>query len=174
MIRVITKARLVALSILVIAVLPTYSKAGLVVEEPESSLEIFLQEKDVHCLAKNIYFESRGEPKEGKVAVGIVTLNRVDNPDFPKTICGVVNHKTKSRTGKTVCQFSWACKRSGTPKASDPMWEESLKIAKKLLTGNYIEWQTKYGNAHYFHNAHVNPKWNLRRVARVGRHIFYS
>ena len=172
MIRVITKARLVALSILVSVGCLQVTKAEDIVEN-STILETTLQEKEVQCLAKNIYFESRGEPKEGMVAVGIVTLNRADHPSYPDSICGVVHHKTKMSNGRTVCQFSWACNRSRQPKKSDPLWEESVRIAKQLLTGKFEFWQTKYENAYSFHSTSVSPRWNLKRVARVGRHIFY-
>ena len=172
MIRVITKARLVASLILVSMSLLQVSKAENIVEN-SVTLETFLQEKEVQCLAKNIYFESRGEPKEGMVAVGIVTINRTDHPSYPDSICGVVNHKTKMSNGKTVCQFSWVCRKNNQPRKSDPLWEESVKIAKQLLTGKFDFWQAKYENAYSFHNTSVSPKWNLKKVARVGRHIFY-
>jgi spore germination cell wall hydrolase CwlJ-like protein len=173
MIRIITKARLVAFAILIISLIPQYSQANIIDDVEDQIRELFLDEQDVKCLAKNIYYESRGEPKEGKVAVGIVTLNRVDHPQYPKSICDVVYQRTKSREGKTVCQFSWTCKKMATPKAGNPLWEESVRIAKNILLGKYSLWEEKYERAHHFHSTSVNPGWNLRRVARIGRHIFY-
>jgi len=58
----------------------------------------------VDCLAENIYYEAGYEPRDGKIAVAMVTLNRVQDPQFPKDICSVVKQKVKS-----TCQFSWFC-----------------------------------------------------------------
>lgn len=131
--------------------------------------------KDTICLARNIYFESRYEPEEGMVAVGIVTINRANNPNYPQSLCGVVNHRTVSSQGQIICQFSWTCTslKNKQIKESDPMWLESLRIAKELSYGGYQEWREKYGSSHHFHATHVNPGWKLKRIARVGRHIFY-
>ena len=64
-----------------------------------------IDQKELMCLARNIYFESGSEPEQGKIAVGMVTLNRAQHPDFPSTICGVVKQKTvfeRPRQIKTV------------------------------------------------------------------------
>jgi N-acetylmuramoyl-L-alanine amidase len=105
--------------------------------------------------------------------VGIVTLNRVDNPRYPDNICDVVYQRTKSREGKTVCQFSWTCMRLTKPKADNPLWTDSVNIAKRILMGKYSEWEKKYRRAHHFHSTSVNPGWNLPKIGRIGRHIFY-
>lgn len=153
-----------------LTVSPALANAG----DPLSDwLAPMYNESEVRCLAKNIYYESRGEPKEGKVAVGIVTLNRTENSNYPNTICGVVNERTKTKTGKVVCQFSWTCLTNRKPKESDPMWVESKWIASKIVLGLYDEWQHKYRNSYNFHSISVSPGWNLKRLTRVGRHIFY-
>lgn len=174
MIRIINKARLVAFSILVLGLTPYNVSALPLVEEPEQPTEeSALSLPDLTCLAKNIYYEARNEPKEGKVAVGVVTLNRVDHPKYPDSICEVVNHRTRNKEGKTICQFSWTCMKLPKPKESDPLWVESIKIAKNLLLGKYKHLEKKYENAHHFHSTSISPGWNLRVVARIGRHIFY-
>lgn len=173
MIRIIPKARLVAFLILVTGLCTQQSTVKASLADTTQISAERLQEKEVQCLAKNIYYESRGEPKEGMVAVGIVTLNRVEHPKYPDTICEVVKQRTRSREGKTVCQFSWTCKRLPHPAPHDPNWKESVQIAKTLLLGKYTEWQKKYDQAHHFHSARVSPGWRNRVVARVGRHIFY-
>jgi spore germination cell wall hydrolase CwlJ-like protein len=50
--------------------------------------------KELQCLSKNIYFEAGIEPIEGKVAVGLVTLNRVNDGRFGGSVCDVVDQKT--------------------------------------------------------------------------------
>jgi spore germination cell wall hydrolase CwlJ-like protein len=130
--------------------------------------------KDTECLARNIYFESKNEPEEGMVAVGLVTINRAQDERYPNTVCGVVNHRTKF--GEVViCQFSWTCTPAKNKKIlpEDPMWQRSLEVAQRLSLGEYPQWQKKYAKSFHFHSAHINPNWKLKRIARVGNHIFY-
>lgn len=120
-------------------------------------------QQDIVCLAKNIYFESRGEPMSGKLHVAKVTLNRANHETlFDKTICKVV-YATK--------QFSWTEKEHKIK--SGIAWREAQILAKGILQGYILIPST---NALYFHNTQVNPKWAKTKtiVARIGNHIFYS
>jgi spore germination cell wall hydrolase CwlJ-like protein len=120
-------------------------------------------QQDIVCLAKNIYFESRGEPMTGKLHVAKVTLNRANHETlFDKTICKVV-YATK--------QFSWTDKELKVK--SGPAWHEALLLAKGILQG-YILIPTT--DALYFHTKDIKPKWAKNKiiVARIGNHIFYS
>lgn len=47
-------------------------------------------------LARLVHAEAEGEPYEGKVAVAVVVLNRVDHPDFPNTVKEVIEEVTPS------------------------------------------------------------------------------
>lgn len=157
----------------------------------------FLSEREVQCLARNIFYESASEPEEGKVAVGIVTLNRTADPRFPSDVCGVVRQKTlftrtkivvketpglfgskKVQETKTVttpvCQFSWNCHAVKKPREDDPRWIQSQAIARELADGGYEQYRVKYADAKHFHATHVKPGWKLERVSRVGNHIFYK
>ena len=124
-----------------------------------------LNKKDIQCLARNIFHEAGGEPEEGKVAVGIVTLNRVDDPDYPKTVCGVVQQPK---------QFSWWHPKARMPKETDPRWIESQRIAVALAEGDYHEYRLKYANAQHFHATYVRPGWKKKKVGRIGNHVFYE
>lgn len=120
-------------------------------------------QKDLDCLAKNIYHEARGEPLAGQAAVAQVTLNRVNSKKYQKSVCEVV-YANK--------QFSWTNKQS--KKITDSKaWKTSLAIAEAVLTK-----QSALPNfeALYFHTKQVNPKWNRKKqiVAKIGNHIFYS
>lgn len=129
------------------------------------------QDAQLMCLAKNIYYEAGMEQFRGKVAVAQVTINRAEHGNFPKTICGVVNQKTRI-AGKMVCQFSWNCNPVGKIRYLSDAWEESLMVAKQVLEADLrIE---RLNGALYFHAAHVNPHWGLERIARIGNHVFYS
>jgi hypothetical protein len=79
----------------------------------------FFSDKDVECLARNIFYESGSEPLEGKVAVGLVTINRSQDPRYPNTICGVVHQKLLYQYHKRSLKSKWsrlAC--SPSPKKS--------------------------------------------------------
>jgi spore germination cell wall hydrolase CwlJ-like protein len=124
--------------------------------------------QQVMCMAKNIYYEAATESYEGKLAVAQVTMNRVNNPDFPKTVCGVVYQKVNN-----TYQFSWVGMATQTVK-NQYAWEESMIVARKALTEHKLHdilYRTKSLN---YHNTSVSPGWNLKRVAKIGNHIFYS
>lgn len=82
------------------------------------------------CLRTAIYFESRGETLRGQFAVAEVILNRVDSPDYPKTICGVVQ-----QGGSGGCQFSYACDgRADAMRDPDAQWRAG-RIARVMMDG---------------------------------------
>lgn len=172
MIRVIKKMHVLAFVATLGLFSPVATSEVLIDEVVEHLPKI--SERELRCLAKNIYYESRGEPKEGKIAVAIVTLNRVNHKDHPDTICEVVNENILTKSGKKICQFSWACDTRTVPKASDPAWQDILIIARKVMLGAYDDLQEKYRNSRNFHSVNVNPGWKLKRIGRVGNHIFYK
>lgn len=127
--------------------------------------------KELACLTKNIYYEAGSESFEGMVAVANVTLNRVNDERYPKTICGVVQQKTKIDQ-KVVCQFSWVCEKRLSMSTLSEKYLEALRVAKLvLLEGYYIP---RLDNSFNFHAIHVNPGWGKKRVAKIGNHIFYA
>ena len=134
-------------------------------------------ENDYHCLASNIYWESRNQSLGGKLAVGQVVLNRVDNKRFPDTICEVVKQTKFYPSGKINlhdCQFSWYCDgKSDIPLENElDIYEESFILATKLLEKRPIDFTE--GSTHY-HNDKVYPYWadSLERTTRIDNHIFY-
>jgi N-acetylmuramoyl-L-alanine amidase len=129
------------------------------------------RERQLDCLAKNIYHEAKGEPFEGKVAVAQVTMNRAESGKFPSDICGVVYQKNVFME-KVVCQFSWYCENGGRPIIrSKEMYDESMAVAKKVLLEDFRLDIMK--DALYFHADYVNPRWGKERIGKIGRHIFY-
>ena len=85
---------------------------------------------EIECLALTIYFEARGEPDEGKIAVGHVVMNRAQNPLFPEKICGVVRQGGVKRYR---CQFTWWCDgRSDLPR-NWSAWERSKALARSVF-----------------------------------------
>lgn len=132
--------------------------------------------KEVKCLADNIYFEAKDEPYEGKLAVAQVTLNRVEHPQYPKTVCGVVWQQNKDkRTGKKVAQFSWTLDGKPDVPKSKTSYEQAYAVAEEVLL--YGTQSDIIGtNALFYHSIRVNPYWakKLDRVVKIGRHIFYE
>jgi spore germination cell wall hydrolase CwlJ-like protein len=126
--------------------------------------------RQLDCLAINIYREAGYEPFEGKVAVAQVTMNRVEDPQFPNDVCSVVYQKTT--TVKTVCQFSWYCDSTHRNRPKGPGYDESYEVAKKVLLENFR--LPSLEKALFYHADYVNPNWKLDRITKVGTHIFYK
>jgi spore germination cell wall hydrolase CwlJ-like protein len=130
------------------------------------------REKQLDCLAINIYREAGYEPFEGKVAVGQVTMNRVANPAFPNDICAVVYQKNKVME-RVVCQFSWYCDSTHRNRpVNREAYAESYAVAKKVLLEDFKLDSLK--EALYYHADYVNPQWRLDKIGKVGQHIFYK
>ena len=129
-------------------------------------------EKSLDCLAMNVYREAGHEPFEGKVAVAQVTLNRVNSNKFPRDVCAVVYQKTRF-TERVICQFSWYCdsKHRNRP-VDDEAYEESYRVAKMVFLEDFRLESIK--NALYYHADYVSPNWKLKRVTKIGTHIFYE
>ena len=129
-------------------------------------------EKQLSCLARNIYWEAANEPFEGKVAVAQVTMNRMESGKFPDTICGVVHQKT-TFYNKVVCQFSWLCENNHLVKPiHKPLFRESEEVAKMVMLEGFR--LKSIQGALYYHADYVNPQWNKEKITKIGRHIFYK
>ena len=121
------------------------------------------------CLAQAVYFESRGEPLSGQIAVAEVVLNRVDNPAYPRSICGVTKQGAGSGRG---CQFSYACDGRPDVMTSSVSKARSEKIARMLIDGRP---RSVTSGATHFHATYVRPDWSRKfaRTASIGNHVFY-
>ena len=86
-------------------------------------------EKEKICLAKNIYFEARGESKKGQIVVGLITINRVKSKRFPQSICENVYKKLYvKRIAKTVAQFSWTIDDISNRPKNKKVWKKMLRL----------------------------------------------
>lgn len=124
------------------------------IEEPLS--------REMQCLAGAIYFEAKGEPLGGQLAVGRVIVDRSESGRFPSTYCGVVYQRS---------QFSFV--RGGAMPAINTgsrAWREARAIAQIAHDGS---WESPAKGALFFHARHVSPGWRLKRVAQVENHVFY-
>ena len=116
-------------------------------------------DSDLRCLATAVYFESRGEPLEGQLAVAQSILNRVDSGRYASTVCGVINQPR---------QFSYD--RTRAPRAGTD-WQTAQAIAQVAIKDL---WVAVAPRAMSFHATYVAPNWGGKtRIATIGRHIFY-
>ena len=124
----------------------------------------------VDCLAEAIYYEAGFEPEAGQRAVAQVVLNRVRDPNFPNTVCGVVYQGAGRKTG---CQFSFVCDGSlwRRPPHADQM-DDARRLAGQALNGYVV---AVIGAATLYHTDYVQPWWRstVVKVAQIGAHIFY-
>lgn len=129
-------------------------------------------ERDLQCMAINIYREAGHEPFEGKVAVAQVTMNRVENPEFPKNVCDVVYQKNKVYE-KIVCQFSWYCDSTHRNRpVNREAYQDSYEVAKKVYLEGFR--LPSLEDALYYHADYVSPNWyNKEKITKIGTHIFY-
>jgi spore germination cell wall hydrolase CwlJ-like protein len=126
---------------------------------------------DKKCLALNIYWEARNQPKRGMIAVGLVTLNRVLHDKFPDDICSVV-YQTR---GPGKCQFSWVCTHKNRITHEKTAWNQSIEIATNILNKKYNDHDFTKGALHY-HAYYVTPYWSkkLKFHIKIGSHLFYE
>jgi spore germination cell wall hydrolase CwlJ-like protein len=122
------------------------------------------------CLANAIYFEARGEPVRGQIAVAQVILNRAFSGKYPNTVCGVVYQNAHRHL---ACQFTFAC--DGIPdvvKEPENM-ERAKKIAREALDGKL--WLPEVGKATHYHAYWVRPNWvrEMTKLHKLGVHTFY-
>ena len=130
------------------------------------------REKQLNCLAINIYREAGHEPFEGKVGVAQVTMNRVKDGRFGNDVCGVVYQKNVVME-RVVCQFSWACDSVHRNRPiNKAAYNESYEVAKKVLLEDFRLSVLK--DALYYHAVYVNPQWKLVKIGKIGQHIFYK
>lgn len=120
--------------------------------------------EEMKCLAGAVYFESRGEPLAGQLAVAQVIINRTEDGRFPRSYCGVV-----AQPG----QFSFI--RNGRMphiREHSAAWARARAIAEIAHKGL---WQSEADDAVFFHARYVKPGWSQRkqRLAQISTHIFY-
>lgn len=120
------------------------------------------QDREHECLAGATYFESKGEPLDGQLAVAQTILNRAHSGRFASTVCGVVMQPG---------QFSFVRGGGFPPIArSSAQWKQAVAISSIARDGLK---KSSVGNALFFHARYVSPGWKLTRLASVGNHVFY-
>ena len=127
--------------------------------------------RQMRCLGEAIYFEARSEPEAGQAAVAQVVLNRVRSGIFPTNVCAVVY---QDRNHPFACQFSFACEGKSLRIEEPAAWASATRIAQAVVSG--ANYNPKLVEALNYHANYVYPFWapSLRRVDRIGAHIFYA
>lgn len=132
---------------------------------------LVVSRNELVCLALNDYWESRGEPLEGRVAVAQVVLNRAMDRKYPTNLCDVVK---QSRSGAVNCQFSWNCDSRGDHPEDAEAWRDSVALASAMLnrSSGIID---PTGGAKWYHSVKIKPAWsnNLRIAKVIKGHVFY-
>lgn len=127
-------------------------------------------EEEQACLANGIYFEARGEDLKGQAAVAQVILNRVRNPAYPTTICGVVYQNDSWRNR---CQFSFACDGRKDRIRNPSNYRVAKEIAMAVTAGKIFI--PEVGSSTHYHATYVRPRWarTMEKMKKIGLHIFY-
>jgi spore germination cell wall hydrolase CwlJ-like protein len=173
-IRAVSYIMAAALGITVVSSV-TWAKLGdLRIQQRAEPLEfVSLQERErqLKCMADNVYYEAAHEPAEGKIAVAQIVMNRVASPDFPNDPCAVIYQRTVFHQ-RVTCQFTWLCDGSVKRRPIQrELYQESQRAAKMVLMEGFR--LPSLTGALYYHADYVNPRWNKIRVSVIGRHIFY-
>ncbi|WP_119419569.1 cell wall hydrolase [Desertibaculum subflavum] len=150
---------------------PSYDLAAVPPVPPPSFEPAPAAPSERDCLAEAIYFEGRGEPREGQIAIAHVVMNRAAAKGFPGQVCDVIREGESNGTGK--CQFSWRCDGKPDTPTDAAAWSTAQKVADSVMQGDATD--PTHG-ALYFHNAKVQPDWSakFRRTAEIGAHIYYA
>jgi len=130
------------------------------------------ERRNLECLARNVYFEARGESVAGMVAVAEVTMNRKASRLFPDSVCGVVHEKKwDPLRGRFVGAFSWT-EFDSLPEPGGEAWQLAREVAEAVY---YRRVAPSLQGALHFHATHIRPEWAKEKklVARIGRHVFY-
>lgn len=127
------------------------------------------------CLAMAIYFEARGEPLAGQLAVAQVIINRVASPRYPNTPCEVIQQGPVYPSGHPVkhrCQFSFWCDGRPEVVADNAAWHTALLVAA-AAKGSALDITE---GATFYHATNVSPRWRytMKVTVQIGSHIFYT
>jgi spore germination cell wall hydrolase CwlJ-like protein len=126
--------------------------------------------KALKCLSEAVYFEARGEPVRGQIAVAQVVVNRTFSGYYPATVCGVVYQNSHRYL---ACQFTFACDGVRDVVTEPEQWDRAKKIAKEMLDGRL--WLPEVNRSTHYHATYVRPYWvrEMKKMYKTGLHVFY-
>ena len=144
---------------------------------------LLIDDKELLCMAKNIFFEAAIESTAGKLAVAQVTLNRVNSKYYPNTVCEVVYEGAHYTTSggqrlpvRDRCQFSWYCDGKGDePRIESRLWIDTQELAKYVLLRQDELPDITDGALNYHADYIAAPRWAGKKLktAKIDTHIFY-
>jgi spore germination cell wall hydrolase CwlJ-like protein len=112
------------------------------------------------CLMRAMYFESNRSSTEGMLAVGTVVMNRLQQPGYPKSICGVVGQPGQFAPGVM------------TRPMRGPSVPTVAAIADQVLRGAR---HPALPATTHFHTAGLTfPYTNMHYVLVAGGNAFYN
>lgn len=122
--------------------------------------------REMEWLARNIYHEARGESWDGMLAVGVVTLNRVNSPDYPDSIEGVV---------KDYKQFSWFWDGLSDKIRDRKAWRMAKAAAAEVMLNPDLPLARELAGVMFYHADYVAPAWAGAKteITTIGNHVFY-
>ena len=115
----------------------------------------------LQCLAGAIYFESKGEPLTGQLAVAEVIINRAKSGRFPADVCAVVKQRG---------QFSFVRGGQIPTITKGASYRTAIAVAKVALAS---AWNSPADKALYFNTPDRRPSVRAIKVASIGNHVFY-
>jgi spore germination cell wall hydrolase CwlJ-like protein len=132
------------------------------------------KQSDIECLTEAIYFEARGEPFLGQLAVANVVMERVRDSRFPPTVCEVV-HSGRYWEGNPIrnrCAFSYWCDGKPEIMKDKQALKTATEVSKMAIDGVLYE---EVQGATFYHASYVSPYWieKLEFITRIGKHLFY-
>jgi spore germination cell wall hydrolase CwlJ-like protein len=132
-------------------------------------------ERQLACLARNVFYEANGEPMAGQMAVAQVTVNRARSGLFPNDLCAVIAQSTIVGSDTKVCQFSWYCDSDiNKSKVIKPSESSYIAARRVFLEGQKVANIDK--DVMWFHedSVKVNPRWPHKVATKIGNHVFYK
>ncbi|WP_262927336.1 cell wall hydrolase [Phytohalomonas tamaricis] len=123
----------------------------------------------ITCLARSIYWETKGKNQTEMAAVANVVMNRLRHEQFPKTVCEVVTQG--SEQGR--CQFSWWCDGRSDDAQEEAAYTLAKEIARQALNQQLPD---RTDDAVYFQNRHASPSWlaDFIKTYETDAHAFYK
>ena len=125
------------------------------------------------CVALAIYFEARGEPDAGQIAVAHVIRNRIEDPRYPDNACDVVKqgYYWNGNPIRNMCQFSFYCDGKPEDPHDQKAWRDAIYIVH--LSGLIPDIT---GGATHYHSTKVFPEWAYtgQVTTNIHKHVFYT
>jgi spore germination cell wall hydrolase CwlJ-like protein len=140
--------------------------------KPASATDIAMTQllAEHRCLSEVMYYEARGEGRDGQMAVAEVIFHRLRHGQYGHSICAVVYEGA----GTHGCQFSFTCNGELALRKQPAAWRSAETLAARILTGE-VALHDITGNATHFHAISVAPDWadDMERTVQIGNHVFY-